>query len=249
MAENRIGGSEKGYRNYGNKAPNKAANRFIDSAKSAWYNPLWWTQPFTDPIIAGTQHELGIEPTQRAQEALQAGIQSPKQQVGVMPVGDARLGSVKDPLAFNDGLTADDLRGIYTNPERIVGPMPASGPKRDPNSLQFEDGGFLTEADHRNYNLPAYGPPAAKKAVGSNSAFARRAPAYNPNEVIQLPEQRYATVDPLNLFGNRNGINPFASSPHPITMSRFNGGVVPSGPDMTRGQARNLGKGVDLSMF
>jgi hypothetical protein len=45
---------------------------------------------------------------------------------------------------------------------------------------------------------------------------------------IKNPVQRYATVDPFNLFGNRNGVNPFSLRNAPITNDRFSGGVVPS---------------------
>jgi len=41
------------------------------------------------------------------------------------------------------------------------------------------------------------------------------------------PAQRYATVDPLNLFGNKNGVNPFGRRGEAMTNDRFNGGVVP----------------------
>ena len=39
--------------------------------------------------------------------------------------------------------------------------------------------------------------------------------------------QNYATVDPLNLFGNKNGVNPFGARGEPMTNDRFSGGVVP----------------------
>jgi len=47
---------------------------------------------------------------------------------------------------------------------------------------------------------------------------------------VQAPvveRERFATVDPLNLFGNRNGVNPFASGGGVINNARFSGGYVP----------------------
>jgi len=44
---------------------------------------------------------------------------------------------------------------------------------------------------------------------------------------IKNPVQRYATVDPFNIFGNRNGVNPFSNLDRPITNARFSGGAVP----------------------
>ena len=51
--------------------------------------------------------------------------------------------------------------------------------------------------------------------------------AGNPMPEDWAGPESYASVDPLNLFGNKNGVNPFESRGNPITNDRFNGGEVP----------------------
>ena len=73
-------------------------------------------------------------------------------------------------------------------------------------------------------NTPA-GPVVASAPVNRSlpDAFTGRLQVAAP-----APRERFATVDPLNLFGNKNGVNPFASGGGAITNDRFNGGVVPA---------------------
>ncbi len=72
----------------------------------------------------------------------------------------------------------------------------------------------------------AVAPKAPGKAKTPKKQLQKRAAV--KKAVAPAKQKRYATVDPLNLFGNKNGVNPFESRGNPITNDRFNGGYVPT---------------------
>jgi hypothetical protein len=133
--------------------------------------------------------------------------------------------SIQD-LAFNS------LRGYSDD-------KPVSTPEVDWMDKDF------TSADDADVVLPKKNPKTGKDTVkipknpykpagktGKKSAPVVRASrpvpvaAAKPNPV-QAAAQRYASVDPLNLFGNRNGVNPFGRRNEAVTNDRFNGGFIP----------------------
>ena len=68
--------------------------------------------------------------------------------------------------------------------------------------------------------------PTTQPVQATKSAFNR--PQVRYDQTVNIPQAHYATVDPLNLFGNRNGVNPLnLLDGRPITNDRFSGGVVP----------------------
>ena len=62
--------------------------------------------------------------------------------------------------------------------------------------------------------------PQAKKRAAVKRAV-------KPQVQAKPKAQKYATVDPLNLFGNKNGVNPFGRRNEAMTNARFSGGNVP----------------------
>ena len=62
--------------------------------------------------------------------------------------------------------------------------------------------------------------PQAKKRAAVKRAV-------KPQVQARPKAQKYATVDPLNLFGNKNGVNPFGRRNEAMTNARFSGGNVP----------------------
>ena len=90
--------------------------------------------------------------------------------------------------------------------------------------------------------------PKAKKptTTSTKKPMARKPGPKKPGPVKgskNVPKpQRYATVDPLNLFGNRNGVNPFGFRDEAITNDRFNGGVVPTKSNPVSRKKRTLSK-------
>ena len=72
------------------------------------------------------------------------------------------------------------------------------------------------------------GPTKPGKQKTPKKTMKRRAAVQKAVAPKAAPAKRFATVDPLNLFGNKNGVNPFASGGGAITNDRFNGGVVPA---------------------
>ena len=94
---------------------------------------------------------------------------------------------------------------------------PKINPKTGKNTVKIPKNPYNQPAKTgRGTNIP--GPKAIQQAAAT---IAKAAPA----PVVE--RQKFATVDPLNLFGNRNGVNPFASGGGAITNARFSGGYVP----------------------
>jgi len=79
------------------------------------------------------------------------------------------------------------------------------------------------------------GVSVGSRPTATASAFSK------PVVAPAAPQQRYATVDPLNIFGNSNGVNPFGFRDEAVTNDRFSGGVVPTKkPAMTNDQVLDL---------
>jgi len=92
-------------------------------------------------------------------------------------------------------------------------------PKTGKNTVKIDKTPYMPKTTTKTSK-----PRTNKRVVQSAPPPAVAKHTLNP---VQASAKRYATVDPLNLFGNRNGINPFASNGEAVTNDRFSGGKVP----------------------
>ena len=111
-----------------------------------------------------------------------------------------------------------------------------------PDGSLFNPSGYEYDPYEKYKNMIASQIPVAQQVANTTNPTAPIA----QSRFVTVQPQRYATVDPLNLFGNRNGTNPFATNEYGYTQpGRFSGGVVKPGSKPTR---MNIGD-IDFSMF
>ena len=121
-------------------------------------------------------------------------------------------------------------------------------PLWDANRSPFKDSeAYSLSYDGKSIPHPA---PVVQPAVAAAAvAQATKQVPVAQSQFVNIPETRYATVDPLNIFGNRNGVNPFAQNNQSFMQpDRFSGGVAtPAVKLSTKDVPRN--QGIDYSMF
>ena len=138
---------------------------------------------------------------------------------------------------YDKGLIDNPVTNMFTDAAESIG-MDVERPGTNSYAARQSQKEWLK--DDFTWDSPKINPKTGKDTVeiaknlyGSSVKTSAKAPVNTPASVapviaaVPATQGNYATVDPLNLFGNSNGVNPFALNGKGYSNNRFSGGVVP----------------------